>query len=198
MTQVREPSTGRAHVAALADALPGLVAQIDLIERWGRLLAERLPRGARLLAAGNGGSAAQAQHFTAEIVGRYCNERRPLSAVALHTEPSALTAICNDYGLEEAFARQVAAHGRTGDICVLLSTSGSSRNVGAAARRARELGVLTWAITGPSPNPLAAICDEALSVDTPETSTVQELHLVAIHLLCAAMDASLGVVGRET
>jgi len=70
--------------------------------------------------------------------------------------------------------------------------------VGAAARRARELGVLTWAITGPSPNPLAAICDEALSVDTPETSTVQELHLVAIHLLCAAMDASLGVVGRET
>lgn len=196
MTQVREPSTGRAHVAALATALPALDAQVELLERWGGVLADRLPRGARLLAAGNGGSAAQAQHLTAEIVGRYCNERRPLSAVALHTEPSALTAICNDYGLEEAFARQVAAHGRSGDICVLLSTSGSSRNVVAAARRAREIGVLTWAITGPAPNPLAAICDEALCLDTAETSTVQELHLVAIHMLCAAMDRSIGLVGR--
>jgi phosphoheptose isomerase len=198
MTQVREPSTGRAHVAALATALPGLDAKIELIERWGGILADRLPRGARLLAAGNGGSAAQAQHLTAEIVGRYCTERRPLSAVALHSEPSALTAICNDYGLEEAFARQVAAHGREGDICVLLSTSGSSRNVVAAARRARELGVLTWAITGPAPNPLAAICDEALCLDTPETSTVQELHLIAIHLLCAALDCGLGVAGRAS
>lgn len=196
MTQVREPSTGRAHVTALASALPALDAQIDLIERWGATLARMLPRGARLLAAGNGGSAAQAQHLTAEIVGRYCTERQPLSAIALHTEPSALTAICNDYGLEEAFARQVAAHGRAGDICILLSTSGSSRNVVAAAQRARELGVLTWAITGPAPNPLAAICDEALCLDTPETSTVQELHLVAIHLLCAAMDRSLGFTGR--
>lgn len=198
MTQVREPSTGHAHVAALATALPALDAQIDLLERWGATLAERLPRGARLLAAGNGGSAAQAQHLTAEIVGRYCTERRPLSAIALHTEPSALTAICNDYGLEEAFARQVAAHGRAGDICILLSTSGSSRNVVAAARRARELRILTWAITGPAPNPLAAICDEALCLDTLETSTVQELHLVAIHLLCAAMDRSLGAVGRAS
>jgi phosphoheptose isomerase len=198
MTQVREPSTGRAHVAALATALPALDAQIELLERWGAVLADRLSRGARLLAAGNGGSAAQAQHLTAEIVGRYCTERRPLSAVALHTEPSALTAICNDYGIEEAFARQVAAHGRTGDICILLSTSGSSRNVVAAARRARELGVLCWAITGPAPNPLAAICDEALCLDTPETSTIQELHLVVIHLLCAAMDSSLGVIGRES
>lgn len=196
MTQVREPSTGRAHVAALATALPALDAKVDVLERWGGVLADRLPRGARLLAAGNGGSAAQAQHLTAEIVGRYCNERRPMSAVALHTEPSALTAICNDYGLEEAFARQVAAHGRAGDICILLSTSGSSRNVVAAARRAREIGVLTWAITGSAPNPLAAICDEALCLETAETSTVQELHLVSIHLLCAAMDRSMGVGGR--
>jgi D-sedoheptulose 7-phosphate isomerase len=198
MTQVREPSTGHAHVAALTKALPKLAVQIDVLQRWGSILADRLLHGGRLLAAGNGGSAAQAQHLTAEIVGRYCNERRPLSAVALHTEPSALTAICNDYGLEEAFARQVAAHGRAGDICILLSTSGSSRNVVAAARRARDLDVLTWAITGPAPNPLAAICDEALCLDTPETSTVQELHLVAIHLLCAAMDRSVGALGRES
>lgn len=198
MTQVREPSTGHAHVAALVTALPALDAHVALLERWGGVLADRLPRGARLLAAGNGGSAAQAQHLTAEIVGRYCAERLPLSAVALHTEPSALTAICNDYGLEEAFARQVAAHGRDGDICILLSTSGSSRNVVAAARRAREIGILTWAITGPAPNPLAAICDEALCVDTAETSTVQELHLVAIHMLCAEMDRSLGVFGRAS
>jgi phosphoheptose isomerase len=198
MTQVREPSTGHVHVAALADALPVLDAQVAVLERWGAVLADRLPHGARLLAAGNGGSAAQAQHLTAEIVGRYCTERRPLSAVALHTEPSALTAICNDYGLEEAFARQVAAHGRAGDICILMSTSGSSRNVVAAARRAREIGLLTWAITGPAPNPLAAICDEAVSLNIPESSTVQELHLVAVHLLCAAMDRSLGVAGRAS
>jgi phosphoheptose isomerase len=198
MTSVREPSTGHAHVAALAAALSALDAQVDMLERWGAVLAERLPRGARLLAAGNGGSAAQAQHLTAEIVGRYCTERRPLSAVALHTEPSALTAICNDYGIEEAFARQVAAHGRAGDVCILLSTSGSSRNVVAAAQRARQLDLLTWALTGPGPNPLAAICDEAVCIDTPETATVQELHLVAIHLMCAAMDRSMGVFGRAS
>lgn len=184
-------SVGQGHVAALAAALENFGEQVDVAERWGRTLAEILPAGARLLAAGNGGSAAQAQHLTAEIVGRYCADRPPMSAVSLPAEPSALTAILNDFGPEEVFARQVAAHGRAGDVCVLMSTSGGSGNVVEAARRARGLGLRTWAMTGRGPNPLSEECDEALEVDAAETAVVQELHLVALHLVCAAMDEAL-------
>ncbi len=123
--------------------------------------------GGRLLACGNGGSAAEAQHLTGELVGRFRHERRPLSAIALHADTSATTAIVNDYGDHEVFARQVAAHGRPGDVLVCLSTSGSSQNVVAAAKAAHELGVTTWALTGPAPNPLAALCDEAVTVEAP-------------------------------
>ncbi len=144
--------------------------------------------GGRLLAAGNGGSAAQAQHLTAELVGRYVDERRPLSAISLHAETSALTAIYNDYGSGECFARQVRAHGRPGDVLMALSTSGESENVLAASVAAAELGMETWALTGPAPNSLAAACAEAVSVNAEGTSTVQEAHLVAVHLLCAAVD----------
>jgi D-sedoheptulose 7-phosphate isomerase len=191
MTEVgslRRYTVGLDHVDALSAALEAFRAHVPLLERWGASLAEDLPAGARLLAVGNGGSAAQAQHLTAEIVGRYCDDRTPLSALALHTEPSAFTAILNDFGPEEVFARQVAAHGRPGDVCVLLSTSGTSANVVAAARRAAQIGVRAWAITGPAPNPLADVCDEVLAVEAAETAIVQELHLVALHLLCAAMD----------
>jgi D-sedoheptulose 7-phosphate isomerase len=151
--------------------------------------------GGRLLVVGNGGSAAQAQHLSSEVVGRYRDDRPPFSAIALHTEPSALTAIVNDYGIEEMFARQVAAHGRRGDICVLMSTSGSSRNVIVAAQRAGRLGLRTWAMTGPVPNPLAAVCDETLSVRSASTAAVQELHLVALHVLCESMDVELDALG---
>ena len=185
-----------AHVRALADALDGCEPQWAMAERWGRQLADVLPGGARLLAAGNGGSAAQAQHLTAELVGRYRDDRRPLSAIALHAETSALTAILNDYGVEELFARQVWAHGRSGDVCVLLSTSGRSPNVVAAARAARDCGLTVWAMTGREPNELAALADEAMSFDVPDTCTVQELHLVALHIVCEALDAALEAAER--
>jgi D-sedoheptulose 7-phosphate isomerase len=181
-----------AHVKALSCALSNLTEQCETAERWGRRLAAHLGGGGRLLAAGNGGSAAQAQHLTAELVGKYRDERRPLSALALHAETSSMTAIMNDYGPEEVFARQVDAHGRPGDVLILLSTSGGSPNVVAAAERARTRSMTVWALTGPAPNPLAVLADEALCVPAPETSTVQEVHLVVVHLICEALDAALG------
>lgn len=179
------------HLTALSEALDHFEAAGATAARWGIALAGVLWGGGKLLAAGNGGSAAQAQHLTAEIVGRYRDDRPPFCAIALHTEPSALTAILNDYGPAEVFARQLAAHGRPDDVCILMSTSGASRNLLAAAHRARECGVTVWAMTGPAPNPLAALADEVLVVDAPHAATVQELHLVALHMLCEAMDEEL-------
>jgi D-sedoheptulose 7-phosphate isomerase len=181
------------HVARLAATLQKCGPQWTVAERWGRHLASVLPEGARLLAVGNGGSAAQAQHLTAELVGRYCLDRDPFSAIALHAETSAVTAILNDYGADEVFARQVRAHGRPGDVCLLMSTSGRSSNVIAAARAARERGLTVWAMTGTGPNPLTECADEAFCVDAADTATVQEVHLVGVHLVCEEFDAALGV-----
>jgi D-sedoheptulose 7-phosphate isomerase len=185
--------TGHDHIASLTAALATVTDQVDTLDHWGRLLADVLTgrsRG-RLLAAGNGGSAAQAQHLTAELVGRYRADRPPFSAICLNAETSSLTAIANDYPADELFARQVEAHGRAGDVLVLLSTSGRSPNAVAAARRAKECGITVLAMTGPAPNPLAAVADDAVCIDSPWTATVQECHLVALHLLCAAFDAAV-------
>jgi D-sedoheptulose 7-phosphate isomerase len=155
-----------------------------------------LTGGGRLLVAGNGGSAAQAQHLTAELVGRYRDERVPLSAIALHAETSSLTAIANDYGYDAAFARQVSAHGRRGDVLLGLSTSGHSSNVVAAIETAREVGMTSWVLTGRAPNRMAEAADEAVCVEAETTATVQEVHQVVVHLLCTAVDAAvLGVNG---
>ena len=127
------------HVAELSAALSGLQQDAHVLDSWGRRLADVLGGGGRLMAAGNGGSAAEAQHLTAEMVGRFVEERRPLSALCLSAETSSLTAIINDYGAEEVFARQVEAHGRAGDVLVLLSTSGRSASVLRATERARDV-----------------------------------------------------------
>lgn len=180
-----------AHVDELCAALAALRTRADTITSWGERLAAVLDAGGRLLAAGNGGSAAEAQHLTAELVGRFDGERRPMSALCLSAETSSLTAVLNDYGRDEVFARQVEAHGRPGDVLVLLSTSGRSPNVLRAAERARETGVAVWAMTGAPPNPLADLADEALAVMARTTAVVQEIHLVALHAMCAAVDAHL-------
>ena len=182
--------SGGAHVRALLDALPHL--DTDRLDRWGAELAGVLVGGGRLLAAGNGGSAAQVQHLTAELVGRYRDDRPALSAIALHAETSALTAIANDYGYDHAFARQVQAHGRPGDVFLGMSTSGRSPNVLAAMEAARDGGLTVWAFTGPGPNPIADAADDCVAVDAPATATVQEVHQVALHLLCAAVDLQVG------
>ena len=181
------------HVDALASALRILRVRCGHLARWGTRLASVLSTGGRLLVAGNGGSAAEASHLVAELVGRLDAERPALSAIALHAEASGLTAIGNDYGFREVFARQVRAHGRAGDVFLAISTTGRSVNLVAAAEAARERGMATWALTGPLPNSLAHASDEAFGLPMADRQTVQELHLVVIHLLCGFVDAALGV-----
>ena len=191
MSVVAPRTSGHAHLAALGERLAALENELERIDAWGRRLARALSAGGRLLAVGNGGSAAHAQHLTSELVGRYRDERPPFSALALHAETSCLSAIANDYGFEEAFARQVCAHGRPGDVLVALSTSGRSQNVLAAAAAAVDGGLTVWALTGPLPNPLAGRADEVVAVHALETATVQEVHQVVIHLLCASFDQAV-------
>jgi phosphoheptose isomerase len=183
------------HLDALGDALLGLRRQAKTLEQWGSVLARRLSAGHRLLAAGNGGSAAEAQHLTAELVGRFQTDRRPFSAIALHADTSSLTAIGNDYGFDEVFARQVEAHARPQDVLVLLSTSGRSKNLVAAAHAGVRAGASVWALTGPAPNPLVSLAESAVCVPGP-AANVQEAHLAAVHIVCRAFDAALSDVDR--
>lgn len=176
------------HIGAVAATLDALGAEAPRLAEWGGVLADRLLDGARLLAAGNGGSAAEAQHLTAEFVGRFDGDRRAFSAICLHGDASAVTAIGNDYGFGEVFARQVTAHARPGDVLVLLSTSGASANLVRAAEAGRSAGATVWALTGPGPNPLTAAADDALTLPG-AGATVQEAQLVAIHALCRVFDA---------
>jgi D-sedoheptulose 7-phosphate isomerase len=177
----------RIHLDNVVPALDSLRSQSGRLASWGVELAQRLLRGQRLLAAGNGGSAAEAQHLTAELVGRFDGERVPFSAISLHAESSAMTALANDYGYDEVFARQVRAHGRSGDVLMLLSTSGKSPNLLRAAEAASRLNVTTWALTGSGPNPLSEACDEAVMIDA-VNANAQEGHLIALHAVCRAFD----------
>ena len=181
------------HVERLALALPALRAASAQLARWGLDLGTRLAHGARVLVGGNGGSAAEAQHLTAELVGRFQGERRPLSAIPLHADTSSLTAIGNDYDYTEVYARQVRAHARAGDVVLLFSTSGRSPNLLAAAAEAPGAGAVAWALTGPGPNPLARACDDAICLPG-DTATVQETHLAALHMLCRAVERAVAAV----
>jgi D-sedoheptulose 7-phosphate isomerase len=176
------------HVAAVLPTIAALAAESERLATWGTVLADRLLADGRLLAAGNGGSAAEAQHLTAELVGRFDGDRRAFSAIPLHGDGSAITAISNDFGYDASFARQVTAHGRPGDVLVLLSTSGTSANLVRAAEAGRAAGVTVWAMTGPGPNPLADAADDALTLPG-VGANVQEAQLVAIHALCRVFDA---------
>ncbi|AND16096.1 D-sedoheptulose-7-phosphate isomerase [Rathayibacter tritici] len=175
------------HVAHALDAVAQLQHHSERITAWGVELADRLHTGARLLAAGNGGSAAEAQHLTAELVGRFDGDRIPFSALSLHAETSSLTAIGNDYGFDHVFSRQVTAHARAGDVVVLLSTSGRSANLLHAAEAARAAGARSWALTGEGPNPLTELCDEAIALEG-HGANVQEAQLVLVHALCRAFE----------
>ena len=178
------------HLRAVTPALESLARNAGTLADWGVELAGRLMSGQRLLAAGNGGSAAEAQHLTAELVGRFDGEREPFSAISLHAESSAVTAIANDYGFDHLFARQVVAHGRPGDILVLLSTSGRSQNLLHAVDAARSAGITTWALTGAGPNPLTDRVDEHVAIDA-LSANAQEGHLIALHAMCRTFDAEV-------
>jgi D-sedoheptulose 7-phosphate isomerase len=151
-------------------------------------MAERLKRGCRILVCGNGGSAADAQHFAAELSGRYVKERRALAGIALTVDTSALTAIGNDYGFDRVFSRQVEALGRPGDLLVGISTSGNSRNIILAVEAARELGMRTLGLLGRDGGQLKDLVDDALVVPCPITARIQELHMMTYHFWCEAID----------
>lgn len=154
-------------------------------------IAAALKRGNKLLLAGNGGSAADAQHIAAEIVGRYKLERGAWAALALTTDTSALTAIANDYGYEDVFARQVQGLGQRGDVFVGLTTSGRSPNILAALRVAREKGLVTVGFTGAKGESMRAFCDHILIAPTEDTPVVQQIHLMSAHGICDQIEHKL-------
>jgi D-sedoheptulose 7-phosphate isomerase len=150
-----------------------------------------LDSGGKVLTCGNGGSAADAQHFAAELVGRYRRERPAWSAIALTVDPSVLTSLCNDYGFEQVFARQVQALGRPGDILVAISTSGRSKNVLAAVEAACALGIRTVGLTGEGTSKLGEIVDHHLAVPTSNTAFIQQAHIAVIHIICELVEERL-------
>jgi D-sedoheptulose 7-phosphate isomerase len=174
----------------LEDCLADTALQAELV-RAVKACADSLRAGGKLLFAGNGGSAAEAQHFSAEMVGRFLKERRPLPAVALNTDTSAITAIGNDYGFEQIFARQVEALGRQGDVLIAMSTSGRSRNILEAMKTAQSMGMVTIALTGQDPRDMKTLADVVLAVPSGHTPQIQEGHLVLGHLLCGLVENQL-------
>ncbi len=161
------------------------------IVNLGILIAKRLKMGYKLLICGNGGSAADSQHFAAEIVGRFEKERKGYAAIALTTDTSAITAIGNDYGFENIFSRQVEALGTKGDILIGISTSGNSINVIRAIEKAKELKLFTVGFLGRDGGKLKDIVDKAFIVRSENTARIQEVHLTLEHALCKIIDMYL-------
>src|SRR5882672_5214886 len=164
------------------------------IAQAGTLLAQALKAGGKALACGNGGSAADAQHFAAELVNRFEAERPPLAAVALTTDTSTLTSIANDYAYQQVFSKQLRAIGRAGDVLLAISTSGSSANVLEAIGAAHELGVRVIALTGNGGGKMASLIrtdDVHVCVPHRSTARIQEVHLLVLHCLCDSIDFQL-------
>jgi len=155
------------------------------------LVSETFAASRKLLVFGNGGSSADAQHFAAELVGRFVAERRALPAIALTTNQAVLTAWSNDHSFDDVFARQIEALGSKGDVAFGISTSGSSANVLKALERARERGLRTIGLTGGEGGRMAGLCDVLLSVPLTDTARIQEVHLVTYHAICAAVEARI-------
>jgi D-sedoheptulose 7-phosphate isomerase len=149
---------------------------------------ETLRRGGKVLVFGNGGSAADAQHFAAELVGRFTRERRALAAIALTTDTSILTALANDYAFDRVFARQIEALGREGDVAIGISTSGGSRNVVAALAVARHAGLTTVGMTGRDGGAVGAAADIHINVASASTARVQEVHRTLLHAMCELIE----------
>jgi len=176
----------RASMNLKQDFFPRVIKRIVA---QGDDMAERLNRGCRILICGNGGSAADAQHFAAELSGRYVKERRPLAGIALSTDTSALTAIGNDYGFDRVFSRQVEALGRPGDLLVGISTSGNSANIIQAVAAAKSLGLKTLGLLGKDGGSLKDLMDESLVVPSEVTARVQEVHEMIYHFWCEVIDS---------
>lgn len=196
-----DPARSGTRVARITDGLRAAARAHErmaaeraaVVGEAARAVAEALAGGHVVLAFGNGGSAADAQHFVAELVGRYVTERRALPAIALTTDTSVLTAIGNDYGFDRVFARQVEALGRPGDVALGITTSGRSPNVLAAFEVAAARGLTTIALTGGRDGGAAGAA-AGIHVHVPEgvTARIQEVHATVLHLICEIVDEELG------
>ena len=183
-----------AHLKSSRDAIEraGLDAGLlDTARKIADVIAGALRGGNRLLIAGNGGSAADAQHIAAEIVGRYKKDRPAYAAIALTTDTSALTAIGNDYGFEHVFARQVEGLGKHGDVLLALTTSGRSPNILAALKAARQQGLVTIGFTGAKGTALGASCDHLLLAPSDDTAVIQQIHMAFAHGICEVIEQTL-------
>lgn len=161
------------------------------VEKAAQRIAKSLLSGGKLMLCGNGGSASDAQHFAAEMMGRFQSDRHPYAAIALATDTSVLTCIANDYAYDQVFARQIQGLGRSGDVLIALSTSGNSENVVQAALQARAMGVCVLGLMGGDGGLLNDICDLALVVSSANTARIQEAHILLIHTLCELIEQHL-------
>jgi phosphoheptose isomerase len=176
------------HAIVMAKASSALP---PILERVAAELHSCFARGNKLMACGNGGSASDADHLVAELVGRYKDERRALPAVAIAGGMATITAVANDYGYERVFARQIEAIGQPGDLLIAISTSGNSRNVLAAAEAARDRRCQIAALTGASGGKLGNLADILIAAPSNTTARIQEVHIICIHIICELLDARL-------
>ncbi|RAI43027.1 D-sedoheptulose 7-phosphate isomerase [Rhodoplanes roseus] len=183
-----------AHFDRSREAMERAATDAELLDSIAEI-AEAITRafrsGGKLLIAGNGGSAADAQHIAAEFLSRMNYDRDPLPAIALTTDTSVLTAVGNDYGFDLAFERQVRGLGRAGDVLIAISTSGRSPNVMTALAAAKRLGVVTVGFTGEGPRDMAALCDHVLAAPSSSTPLIQQIHIVAAHAICTVVEDAL-------
>lgn len=170
------------------DVFGKTMEQMDVIQLMAERCKEALKAGNKVLFCGNGGSAADAQHLAAELIGRFQKERRSLASIALTTDTSILTAVANDYGYDEVFARQVEGLGRSGDVLIGISTSGNSANVVKAALKARDTGMHTIAFIGEGGGKLKDICDITFAVPSKVTARIQEMHIMVGHIICELVE----------
>ena len=166
-------------------------AILSLIEQAARKMIEVYRKGNKIMLGGNGGSAADAQHIAGEFVSRFYFDRPGLPCIALTTDTSVLTAIGNDYGYEQLFARQIQANGQTGDLFIGISTSGNSPNVIRGLEMCRAMGITTIGLTGETGGSMAALCDMCIRIPSQETPRIQEAHIMIGHILCAIVEESI-------
>lgn len=165
----------------------------DCVEDAGQKIADSLNNGGKLLLCGNGGSAADCQHLASELTGRFVRDRKPLAALSLATDTSALTSISNDYSYNEVFSRQILALGNTGDILLAISTSGNSESVIRAVAAAKEKKIYTIGLLGKGGGSLADLCDLSIIIPSDTTARIQEAHIFIGHTICALIEKNLGL-----
>ncbi len=181
------------NISAHIGVVESLISLNDVVCQTAEMAGLCLKNGGKIMFCGNGGSAADSQHLAAELTGRFVHDRRPLAAIALSTDSSALTCIGNDYSFDEVFARQVAGLGRAGDLLIGISTSGNSRNVIRAFEEAKKLGIQTIGLLGRDGGLIRSLCDRSIVVPSTVTARIQECHILIGHTICGLIEQEMGL-----